>query len=85
MVVLPEPVGPSSNIFIFNLIASARSSKSCLSSNVDGKMRIQRDNKTKHPERVRKVYMEVNQEDKDLCLEHGYTYPCPVCNGESDY
>ena len=31
---------------------------------VDGKMRIQRDNKTKHPGRVRKVYMEVNQNDE---------------------
>lgn len=30
----------------------------------DGKMRIQRDNKTKYPERVRKVYTEVNQNAK---------------------
>jgi hypothetical protein len=23
--------------------------------------------------------------NKNGCLEHGYIYPCPVCDGESDF
>jgi hypothetical protein len=25
-----------------------------------------------------------NNKNKHGCLEHGYMFPCPVCDGESD-
>ena len=26
----------------------------------------------------------MEENDTDMCIEHGYSYPCPVCDGESD-